>query len=289
MNKVSEERIVYFLKDYNIKRCLQFGYYKYFKAQPKLPVHEHLNAIEICFCSKGEQHYIIEGEEFRLYGNDILVIPPNKKHSTGNYPEEKGELFWLQITCSNDQEGLCNLSVEQSDFLLKQIINVSQKVFKGTFQIKFILEKLLCELQKNNNDILSNIIINQLIIQIVLEVLQLSKRKQKGFPLQKLNNIDTYIAKNMHRMIYVDELAEISKVSVGYFKSWFKNAVGIPPKEYINKLKIEQSKIDLLKKDTITTVAFDLGFSSSQYFSTTFKKFTGYTPKFYISSKNQSS
>ncbi len=285
MNKNLEERIVYFLKDFNFNRCLQFGYYKYSKAQPKLPTHEHLNAIEICFCSKGEQHYIIEGEVFRLQGNDILIIPPNKKHSTGDYPEEKGELFWLQITCSNDKEGLCNLSIEQSNYLLAEIVKVSNKVFKGTFQVKFMLEKLLTELK--NNSILSTIIVNQLIIQVLLEVLHLSQRKQNSLPSQKLHSIDTYIAKNMYRMIYVDELAEICKVSVGYFKSWFKNTVGIPPKEYINKLKIEQSKIDLLKKDTITAVAFDLGFSSSQYFSTTFKKFTGYTPKFYISSNKQ--
>lgn len=285
MNKNLEERIVYFLKDFNINRCLQFGYYKYSKAQPKLPTHEHLNAIEICFCSKGEQHYIIEEEVFRLQGNDILIIPPNKKHSTGDYPEEKGELFWLQITCSNDKEGLCNLSIEQSNYLLAEIVKASNKVFKGTFQVKFMLEKLLTELK--NNSILSTIIINQLIIQVLLEVLHLSQREQDSLPSQKLHSIDAYIAKNMYRIIYVDELAEICKVSVGYFKSWFKNTVGIPPKEYINKLKIEQSKIDLLKKDTITAVAFDLGFSSSQYFSTTFKKFTGYTPKFYISSNKQ--
>ncbi|WP_062055249.1 AraC family transcriptional regulator [Aquimarina longa] len=280
----SEERIVYFLPDHGIHRCLQFGYYKYSKVQPKLPVHQHSNVIEICFCINGEQHYVINDELFRLSGNDIIIIPPNQQHSTGDYPEDKGELFWLQIVCFDNENELCNLPIDQSVHLLEKLIKVSKRVFKGAFQVKFILEKLLNEL-RTSDYILSKIIINQLIIQILLEVLSLSKRNEHSPPSKKLNAIDTYILNNMHRIIYVDELAIISNVSVGYFKSWFKKIVGISPKEYVNRLKIEQSKIDLLKKDTITSVAFDLGFSSSQYFSTAFKKYTGHTPKSYILSK----
>ncbi|PKV51632.1 AraC family transcriptional regulator [Aquimarina sp. MAR_2010_214] len=288
MNTNSEERIVHFLPDYGINGCLQFGYYKYSKAQPQLPIHEHRNTIELCFCIKGEQHYVIGEELFQLHGNDILIIPPNKEHSTGEYPEDKGELFWLQINCSDNQHRLCNLSRGHSNYLFRELKKASERTFKGAFQVKFILEKLLNELKTSSN-ILSEITINQLIVQTILEVLTLSKRKQGSLPLKRLNDIDTYILNNLHRIIYVDELANICNVSVGYFKFWFKNIKGIPPKEYINRLKIEQSKIDLLKKDSITTVAFDLGFSSSQYFSTTFKKFTGYTPKTYISLNNISS
>ncbi len=288
MSVNSEQRIVHFLPDYGINSCLQFGYYKYSKAQPQLPTHEHCNAIEICFCIKGEQHYIIGEELFQLHGNDILIIPPNKEHSTGEYPEDKGELFWLQINCSDNQHGLCNLPGDHSKYLLRELKKTSERTFKGAFQVKFILEKLLNEL-KTSSAVLSEITINQLIVQVILEVLNLSKRKQDSPPLKRLNDIDAYILNNLHRIIYVDELAGISNVSVGYFKSWFKNTMGIPPKEYINRLKIEQSKIDLLKSHSITTVAFNLGFSSSQYFSTTFKKFTGYTPKTYISLKSNNS
>ncbi|WP_233194492.1 AraC family transcriptional regulator [Aquimarina sp. I32.4] len=283
----SEERIVHFLPDYGINRCLQFGYYKYSKVGKQLPVHQHIDSIEICFCINGEQHYQVNDELFKLNGNDILIIPPNENHSTGDYPEDKGELFWLQITCSDGESSFCNLPEEHSLYLIDALEKASKQVFKGAFQIKFMLDGLLNELETSDVT-LSRIYINQLIIQIVLEVIQLSKQKQEYSPRQKLNLIDEFIIDNMHRIVYVDELAVISEVSVGYFKSWFKNTAGIPPKEYVNRLKIEQSKIDLLTKENITTVAYDLGFSSSQYFSTIFKKFTGYTPKSYISSKENS-
>ena len=278
---VLEERTVLFLPDYDVERCLQFGHYKYAKAQPKLKQHEHPNVVEICFCIKGKQHYIIKNELFKLQGNDIVIIPPNIEHSTGEYPEDKGELYWLQIILNNNEKKLCNLSYEQSQYLLNGLEMASLQVFKGAFQIKYLLEKLMNELQTGTN-ILSKIQTNLLIVQILLDVLSLSKMKQRSTPVKRLIQIDEYIATNLNRIIYVDELADISNISVGYFKYWFKNTVGIPPKEYVNRLKIEQAKTDLLKGKTITEVAFDLGFSSSQYFSTTFKKFTGYTPKLYI-------
>ncbi len=280
-----EERIVFFLPDYGIYRCLQFGYYKYSKAQSQLPIHQHVDVLEICFCITGKQHYAIEGESFMMYGNDILIVPPNKQHGTGDYPEEKGELFWLQIICVDKKHKLCNLSIHESEYLINELTINASKIFKGAFQTKFILEELLNQL-KGKKSTLSKIIINQLIIQILLEVLNFSKKKQGSIPLQKLTTIDNYIMNNIYRMIYVDELADVSGFSVGYFKTWFKNRVGVPPREYVNRLKIEQAKVDLFKKNTITAVSYDLGFSSSQYFSTTFKKYTGYTPKSYIRLKN---
>ncbi|MEX0362259.1 MAG: helix-turn-helix transcriptional regulator, partial [Allomuricauda sp.] len=82
-----------------------------------------------------------------------------------------------------------------------------------------------------------------------------------------------------HRIIYVDELAELVNFSTAYFKSWFKQHFGAPPKAYINRLKIERAKEELLKSNSITEVAYNLGFSTSQYFATTFKKYTGMSPK----------
>lgn len=58
--------------------------------------------------------------------------------------------------------------------------------------------------------------------------------------------------------------------------------MGITPREYINSLKVEYAKNMLLDENyNITDVAFDLNFSSSNYFSSVFKQFTGFTPSQY--------
>nr|WP_284041140.1 AraC family transcriptional regulator [Jejuia spongiicola] len=147
------------------------------------------------------------------------------------------------------------------------------------------MNALFTQLEKPQS-ILSVITINHLIIQLLLETLSLTEKPQEVKPTIRLNIINEYIEKNLSRSIYVDELAGAIKISVSYFKTWFKENTGITPNEYINRLKIKQAKVDLLNEKTITQVAFNLGYNSSQYFATSFKKFTGITPKAYIAKHN---
>ena len=282
MDFCNQERRVFNLKDFGVKRGLAFGHYRYKQVNPGLENHQHIAALEICYCMKGQQHYKIGEQFFELNGNDIFVVPPNTMHSTGEFPEDKGELFWIQLLVDRSKGKLCNMPNNQSDFLLGALLDKSQQIFKGSFQLKFILEKLIGQLE-NSNSLLSRIMVDQLITQLLLETVILSNKPQQSPPSLKLYELDRFIHKNLHRMIYVDEMANLAGMSVGYFKFWFKSKSGMPPREYVNRLKIEQAKIDLLASGSVTEVAFGLGFGSSQYFATTFKKFTGSTPRFYIS------
>ncbi|WP_026809941.1 helix-turn-helix domain-containing protein [Arenibacter latericius] len=283
MDLNTTERIVINLQEYDVKRGLSFGHYRYNEVKPGLESHQHQGALEICYCMKGLQHYKIGDNMYELKGDDIIVVPPNTVHSTGEYPEDKGELFWIQILINPSHGKLCNLPNLHSEFLLKELLERSEYIFKGAFQLKLILERLVL-LFKKEDSILTRIMVNQLITELLLETVLLSQKKMQLSPSKKINILNSYIVQNLHRIIYVDELAEIVSMSTGYFKAWFKEKTGMPPKEYVNRLKIEQAKVDLQNSNSITKVAFDLGFSSSQYFATTFKKFTGYTPSSFINS-----
>jgi AraC-like DNA-binding protein len=58
-----------------------------------------------------------------------------------------------------------------------------------------------------------------------------------------------------------------------------KSYTGFTPTNYLINLRIAEA-IKLLRKPdlNLTDIALDTGFCSSQHFSTTFKKLTGYTP-----------
>lgn len=212
-------------------------------------------------------------------------MPPNVPHSTGGYPEEKGELYWLQISTDPRLGKLCHLPAEQADYLLDWLIEKSGMVIKGAYRLRPLLDQLLIEMDAKPN-IQSKLTIHQLVLQLLLQVCKCPTDEPPTLPSKRMEALDRFVLEHLHRRIYVDELAALIGVSQGYFKAWFRKEAGMPPKEYINRLKVDQAKIDLLKKNSVTQTAFDLGFSSSQYFATVFKKFTGQTPSDYISSRS---
>jgi AraC-like DNA-binding protein len=63
------------------------------------------------------------------------------------------------------------------------------------------------------------------------------------------------------------------------FNEKVKSYSGFSPLNYLINIRISEA-IKLLKKPdmNVTDIALDTGFYSSQHFSTTFKKLTGYTP-----------
>ena len=77
----------------------------------------------------------------------------------------------------------------------------------------------------------------------------------------------------------IDELARLLNLSSSRFVKNFKRETGIPAADFIRRVKLEEALRLMRTGRNITETAFSLGFSSSQYFATSFKKYFGRTPR----------
>ena len=92
----------------------------------------------------------------------------------------------------------------------------------------------------------------------------------------------TYIEDNINRPLRLEEIAEVSGYSLSRFKVRFKEQLGITPAEYITLEKLRLAKKLLIGSRTrVTDIAYQLGFSSSNYFSSVFRKYNFCTPREY--------
>ena len=82
--------------------------------------------------------------------------------------------------------------------------------------------------------------------------------------------------------ISLQMLADSAGLSCSQFKQNFKKELGVSPRNYINNRKVEYGKALLLEGKSVTEVAMALNFSSSNYFSSVFKKYTLCTPSEYV-------
>lgn len=76
----------------------------------------------------------------------------------------------------------------------------------------------------------------------------------------------------------MEDLSRVCNFSVSTLQHRFKDYFGRSPAEYINYKKISRSKELLLEGNSVTETAGLLGFNTSDYFSTVFRKFTGMSP-----------
>jgi AraC family transcriptional regulator len=91
-----------------------------------------------------------------------------------------------------------------------------------------------------------------------------------------------YIEEHLPEDISLATLAELAGLSPFHFARAFKQSFGLPPHRYLSSLRVEQAKSLLADPAvSVTQVGFNLGFSETSSFTTTFRKHTGLTPTAY--------
>jgi len=88
-----------------------------------------------------------------------------------------------------------------------------------------------------------------------------------------------YMNQHLQEEVLLENVARIVNLSPTYFSRLFSNQMEITFIEYLTMIRIEESKKYLVgSKQSISDIAFRMGFSDQSYFSKVFKKVEGMTP-----------
>jgi AraC-like DNA-binding protein len=106
--------------------------------------------------------------------------------------------------------------------------------------------------------------------------------KQPTTAMLRLANAVSYLESHYQEPLTLEELAKQAKLSKNQFVRIFKKAFGTTPIDYLIDLRIQKAK-KLLEQSsrTISQVAFEVGFSDSNYFSRQFQYHLGISPSEY--------
>ena len=106
------------------------------------------------------------------------------------------------------------------------------------------------------------------------------KSYSNGLANYKLKQVLEYIDANMGKSLSLEELAQLTHMSPGYFSRLFKQSTGYTPHQYLIRRRVKQAK-ELLRqrKLSIADIAYQVGFANQGHLNYHFKKLTGVTPK----------
>ena len=111
---------------------------------------------------------------------------------------------------------------------------------------------------------------------------------QKNHSDLAIKNAQDYIEENISEKITVEELADFIALGKRSLERRFKIATNNTVLEYIHRVKIETAKRSFENsRKNINEVMFDVGYTDTKAFRSTFKKITGLTPVEYRNKYNK--
>ena len=274
-------------------RCQSINEYRYYDSP-----HHHDHCFEIGFIKKGitshkvfslPNHQNQDPQVITLHGGDLCVFLPYQIRSTEkNYPQD-GIMYWIVIDpeCPN----LLNESSSHIRQLRESLQSLRQQVFHIPNHISSNLISAF-ELSLNmNEDRLFKICC--LLSLFILEVSDYYKAY-----VDNKSIINRISKRGMEAISFIDDnianpdlnlnlLANHLHYSRTYTSTFFKEEIGTIFQEFVTRRKIIYACERLMNHSVLNTSAI-LNFSSSQYFSNTYKKYMSVTPTEYMKMKNKS-
>lgn len=113
-------------------------------------------------------------------------------------------------------------------------------------------------------------------------IFELQKNEQQDRDNEIIDHIKEFVKNNICGELSLVRISESVNYNPSYISRIFKQVNGVNLFDYINNIRIEKA-MDMLERtnDKVQSIAKAVGFDSSQYFATFFKKRTGMTPQEY--------
>lgn len=220
---------------------------------------------EIALFLETEGYCVIDGKKFDIHRGDIRFLRPGQSI----YSKKFGDFFSLHFSIGkNHNDFLDSIPTFMPSYNLKSFSNLLKELIladsgssiKDALMLKYKMHKTLYTLHQTALNYEKNINLSS---------------KSRNVIDAAIEYFESHIADN----IGLNEISNAVNLHPVYFNRFFSKAIGIPPMNYLRKLRLNKAKELLLTTNLkVITIAKKCGFSSSSYFILQFKKEFSCTP-----------
>lgn len=239
--------------------------------------HRHPGLMEICYLTRGERVYHVDNTDHRFRGNEVFVTLPDEVHGSGRHPHGKGLLYWLQVRLPKRPAPFLTLSARDAWPLVRRLRQLPHRKFLGNRMLKTLFEDVITLLNQPEKP-LARIEISAKLIQWLTIIVRCAGAETDRRNTPDIKQVLAYIDTTLEEPVSIPQLASVAGLSASRLKGKFKEQIGVPPAEYVLRRKIDRARRLLEQGKSVTDTAYQLGFSSSQYFATVFKRLTNTSP-----------
>lgn len=254
--------------------------------------------VEISFLLNGQNVYETGSGRWELNAGDIMLCPPWQVHRIGGPNIGIGTLLWFIIDTRTRRQShgpkwpsWIILSEKDKNDLIALLFRNPSRAFSLPEKHIATWKKLYRILR----DVKEELPISRLAItvnEILYDVLEF--HRETGANPGKTKNRSELMVQDFFKGLEsvpgqlehswtLHEMASLCRISPFHFSRCCHRLMNLSPIHVLNRLRVRRAKelIESRPELSLTEIALSCGFSTSQYFATVFKKWTGKTPSEY--------
>lgn len=253
------------------------GYDRLTEALP-LAEHSHEHGFEFVYVERGQASWEVHGETYTTSRGEIFHTRPDEWHRARMNHIEPCSIWWMILTAPDQNRPWLDLRAGEKQRLSQELHRLPRTLTVDP-HIREAFRGMRLALEHPSRD-LSALSVRHTILDILLKLLK--PRTSSPLPpehQEAMQDLAERIRRQPEKHWSVSQLAAELNVSEPHAYRLFHSMYGQSPASFVDRVRIKRACERLsTSRCTITEIAHELGFKTSQHFATVFKKYTGHSP-----------
>lgn len=251
------------------------GYTSQPAAMPgHLPLHTH-DGYELCVLTAGRATWWTAEGLHTLRPGDAFISRPNELHGSLIGSLEACDLYWFQFDLDSKAFALDKRSKDE----LAARLDAARMAAVGPWLnvVTHHYDALLAEFRSES----PRPSIVRMHAVAIIDVFAQASTAGHAEVDDRLRCIQAWVLDQIAGPLRVEDIQRGTGVARNEIYRLFREQLGTTPTQWITAERVRIASSRLLSDQSLSRISFDLGFSSTQYFATVFRRHTGVSPSVY--------